>query len=581
MQTQKFVASQVNQTLDNALTQFQRVVTDAQSPKLEKLCEKTNDEIQEHRDSDTLSIAFVGQYSAGKSTIVSALTGRRDIDIDTDIATDETAKYEWNGVELIDTPGLFTERDDHDAITYEAIERADLLIFVVTYMLFDSVTIENFKKLAYELDYRDKMMLVVNKMSDEAGAFDDRVVNYRQSLADALAPGRLDDFPVAFIDALDYVDGIDEEDEFFIEESHFPQFIEQLNDFTGDRGALAHLDTPIRILQGSINDAIHELSRDESNDQVYFEVLNRCRRLIREHRRRFRRKNRRRVTKLGAGIEESASDLVQELGSLSEEEFQERLGSLETDIDERMREAAGGFESSANDAAEELRQEMSDILSGDLVQSYMASVDVDVSVDDSSVGKGYENDTVRKVQKLKYFCKTAKGGFGTIAKSSSAASGASSSTGLMSAGQVAQSSAHKVVYGVGKTLGVNFKPWQAVNIAKNVGNFAKVAGPVLSVAGVALEAYEDHKDEKQAKELAEAKRTLIRQFRSVAEQIEKRFEEERIACEKVLFDPLKDLVIELITEERAAISKANEHVEELQDIQAELSETLQRIYSEV
>ena len=73
--------------------------------------------VKEYKQQGTLSIAFIGQYSAGKSTIISALTGRRDIHIDADTATDKITAYAWNGVKLIDTPGLFTDRGDHDEIT--------------------------------------------------------------------------------------------------------------------------------------------------------------------------------------------------------------------------------------------------------------------------------------------------------------------------------------------------------------------------------------------------------------------------------------------------------------------------------
>jgi hypothetical protein len=71
-------------------------------------------------------------------------------------------------------------------------------------MLFDSTTVENFKKLAYDKGYRWKMMLVVNKMSDEAGEESEKIANYRHSLAEALKPYSLDEFPVCFIDAKDY-----------------------------------------------------------------------------------------------------------------------------------------------------------------------------------------------------------------------------------------------------------------------------------------------------------------------------------------------------------------------------------------
>ena len=81
------------------------------------------------QERSVLSVAFIGQYNAGKSTTISALTERDDIAIDADIATSETTEYDWNGIKLIDTPGLWTERKKHDQITYDALRQADLLIF--------------------------------------------------------------------------------------------------------------------------------------------------------------------------------------------------------------------------------------------------------------------------------------------------------------------------------------------------------------------------------------------------------------------------------------------------------------------
>jgi hypothetical protein len=50
--------------------------------------------------------------------------------------------------------GFLQTAQDHDEITYEAINKSDLLVFCLTYMLFDSLTAENFKELAYEKGYR-------------------------------------------------------------------------------------------------------------------------------------------------------------------------------------------------------------------------------------------------------------------------------------------------------------------------------------------------------------------------------------------------------------------------------------------
>ena len=69
-------------------------------------------------DSDEIKLVFVGQYSAGKSSILKMLTGRSDIAVGAGITTQETNTYEWNGMKVIDTPGIGTEiRLDHDAIS--------------------------------------------------------------------------------------------------------------------------------------------------------------------------------------------------------------------------------------------------------------------------------------------------------------------------------------------------------------------------------------------------------------------------------------------------------------------------------
>ena len=89
--------------------------------------------------SEKIRLVFAGQYSAGKSTIISMLTGRDDIEIGAAITTQDARVFDWNGIEITDTPGIHTKlRHDHDEITYEAIAAADLLVFVITNELFDS-----------------------------------------------------------------------------------------------------------------------------------------------------------------------------------------------------------------------------------------------------------------------------------------------------------------------------------------------------------------------------------------------------------------------------------------------------------
>jgi len=119
-------------------------------------------------DNAAVKLVLVGQYSAGKSSILKMLTGK-DIEIGAKITTQNSTPYEWNGLQIVDTPGIHTEyRLDHDKITYEEINRAALLIFVVTNEGFDRLIAENFRKLAVEQKRAANMILVVNKMDRTA-----------------------------------------------------------------------------------------------------------------------------------------------------------------------------------------------------------------------------------------------------------------------------------------------------------------------------------------------------------------------------------------------------------------------------
>ena len=118
-------------------------------------------ELQESVDSDSMiNIVFVGQYSAGKSSIIKMLTKNEGIEVGAAITTQQYTPYVWNGMYIVDTPGIQTGiREDHDAITAEAIQKSDLIVFVITTIL------RYFNKLAYDMGKGKQMILAINKMS--------------------------------------------------------------------------------------------------------------------------------------------------------------------------------------------------------------------------------------------------------------------------------------------------------------------------------------------------------------------------------------------------------------------------------
>ena len=150
--------------------------------------ENVKKEYNEIKAEDKICISFVGQYSAGKSTIIKALTGDSSILIDSDIATSSVKGYNWGeNFILMDTPGLNTnENQEHDAMTQEAIKKSDLLIYCITSDLFNGQTKIDFKNLAS--NYKEKLFLVVNKMSKESGEYNVLVKNYSDSINKTLAP---------------------------------------------------------------------------------------------------------------------------------------------------------------------------------------------------------------------------------------------------------------------------------------------------------------------------------------------------------------------------------------------------------
>ena len=92
------------------------------------------DELENALDqTEPVSLVFAGQYSAGKSTIIRALTHDPTIVSGLGVTTTETHCYNWNGLNVIDTPGICTGRySDHDEKAQRAIANADMLVYVVT-----------------------------------------------------------------------------------------------------------------------------------------------------------------------------------------------------------------------------------------------------------------------------------------------------------------------------------------------------------------------------------------------------------------------------------------------------------------
>lgn len=571
-----FNAAAVGAKFKNTIVKFDELLAQANNEELTAIRKKLREELKAYREQGILSVAFVGQYSAGKSTIISALTGRRDIHIDADIATDKTSSYDWNGIKLIDTPGLFTDRKDHDDITYEAIAKADLLVFCLTYMLFDSVTAENFKKLAYEKGYRWKMMLLVNKMSDEAGEEEQKIANYRKSLAEALKPYSLDEFPICFIDAKDYCEGVDEEDDFLLEVSRFQTFIDALNSFVKRRAALTRFDTPVRIALTSVDDAQLSFTRNSTQDSTFLEVLTRLSRTVRKERERLRTKVQGIVLEMSSAIAQEGIALAAPVGVGSKEEFEKLNKEAEVNVQKHYEKAETKLQEAVNTAVEYIQQEVEGVLQSNLVKTFVACLDRSQNISAQNVDSGLDEERIKgQVNMLKSIGDTA--GVSLTKLATRGVVKTASGQGFLRSLDVAGSGMHQGVVAVGKFVGFKFKPWQAVNIAKNIGNAAKFLGPALAIVSVGVDVHASLQERQREKKMADIRQEITSQFQAIAKDLENQVQIQLWEFERQVYGEIEKKIAEARQQEESAIATSNTWVKQLAEIRKDFELILRYI----
>jgi len=573
----KFNGAAVGEKFESICNKFNSLLIQDENDGLTSIKQKLQEELEVYRKDGIIKVAFVGQYSAGKSTIISAMTGRRDIKIDADIATDNTTSYVWNSINLVDTPGLFTDRKDHDEITYDTIAKADLLVFCLTYMLFDTVTVENFKKLAYDKGYRWKIMLVINKMSDEAGEEAEKIANYHQSLAEALKPFTLDEFPVCFIDAKDYCDGIDSADNFLLEISRFSTFIHNLNDFVDSRAALTQFDTPVRIALSYVDQAQEIFTRDSKDeDSAFFAILNQLSRRVRKERDRLRTKVQSIALEMSSAVAKEGTTLATAVGVSQDFEILNKQAEL--NVQQHYEKAEAKLQQVINAAVEDIKQEVEGVLTNPLVKAFVACLDKNQSVSTKNLGDSSKEDwIINKVNLIKNIGEKAGVKVPLTSRATDFATRTFANTakgGFFRSMDVAGSGSHQSVLVVGKFAGFKFKPWQAIGVAKNIGNAAKFLGPAMGLASVGLEVLQMQQEHQKEKQMADIRRDITSQFQSIAKDLEGQLQIQLRDFEQQVYGEIDNQITQARQEEENAIASSNKWVQQLVDIRKDFDSIL-------
>ncbi|MFA7057282.1 MAG: GTPase [Candidatus Cloacimonadales bacterium] len=554
--------AEINKKIETFEERFKNIIENNQE-KLGSLQINYETEMKQYRDQDILKVAFVGEYSSGKSTIISALTGDRDIKIEADIATDKTAEYKWNNITLVDTPGIGTERKDHDAITYGIMSKMDLLVYCITSELFDDITTEDFIKLAFKQNYEQKMMLIVNKMSLESGKFVTKAKNYSDSIKDSLEPFSVDNLNLCFLDARDYIDAEEENDKDLMEMSNFSHFIEMFNGFVRDKKILAKLDTPVRILLNYINEAILLTARNSSEDDAYIEILNRLSKTTLRNRNNMKLK--------GKGVINNLYNKIASAGSkisnlITDEDFENKLNNNGVVIEKFNEIANKEFYEVIQEIIDNVNNEIEDVLGCTLSETLINRINVNTNFENTS---GIKKENFNNTSKLQNLENIANSIGGTILKNATK-EGVKIKGVFFRSSEVAGSNLHKVVYKSAKFFGKKFKPWEAVKWAKNVSKIAKVAGPVLQVFSVALEINDAVKEKKQERQIDDARHEIYTQHIEVAEECSNAMYEQLDEVTKLVLLPIENKITNARKSIESQISESSQEVKELIALRDEL-----------
>lgn len=471
---------------------------------------------KEPEDNEKIHLVFVGQYSAGKSSILSMLTGRKDIKIGEGITTQQVTKYDWNGIEVIDTPGIHTElRPDHDAIAYEAIASADLLVYVVSNELFDSHLGEKFRDVAINKDKAGEMILVVNKMCRTAKGnipSQQEVIKRADGLADVLEPYTPESLNISFLDAESYLDSLEVEDPELVSDlrkrSGYDEFIETLNNFIKEKAISSKLTTSLYQMDSEITKAMSriESSQKDIDIRALEENFRQQGYLLMEGRDSIRQE----VSSIYMNVSAKIKELGIEAANLVDSDCNST--EVEVALAEKVAEAKVLIENVENQVKSTLERKLNELsLTIESLENSEFSRELKVRLEGRMDGLP---DNVKKVLNCgNSLLKDA----GDVVIKNAYRPGVS---GGMKFSNFSGSNVHNIVLKAGKFTGYKFKPWQAIKITKGIAVAAHVVAILGVILNVGMQIAEDVKSDKIRKTLEQNRMKIRSQFNDAANGLE-------------------------------------------------------------
>lgn len=475
-------------------------------------------------ENKKVRIVFAGQYSAGKSSILSHLTGLK-LEIGQGITTNQCNTIDWNGIEVVDTPGIHTQkRPDHDAITYQAMAEADLIVFVCTAEGFSDGLGNHFRKLLVEKGKGNEMMLVINKMesSKYGNTEEGRKELYKHDILPVISPEFTgDDLFISYVDVYAFEEALTaegEERDFLMEISGFIELIENINKFVEKKNILGKCTTSLYQLEQMLSEAMTEFKSGDFCTDGALTMLTQQRRLLVEAKDNIQTKAYNLIRQKTQDVRKWGYDIAETLSSSDKQE----------EVNQKLNERYNATDDIFESAAKELEK-----IIGLESESLSSKIE---NLEQTEFGKELKSAISERIKEIKMSEKTASAwheGAKDAEKAgnwiSKIATGPNAGKGweaVFKLGNYSGSQAHDAILKIGHLVGHKFKPWEAVKLSAKVGQFGKILGVGGTLLGVGLQIWSDHQEDKAEKELLSYRGEIRNSFTAAANIIDLKFDEE-------------------------------------------------------
>ena len=519
-----------------------------------------------------ITLAFAGQYSSGKSTILRALTGLEDIATGAGITTAETRTLDWNGVQVVDTPGIHTSlRPDHDTISYEAISQADLLVFVITNELFDSHLGDHFRKLAIDREKGHETILVVNKMDRTA---DGNTPGTQETITDALreplAPFTPEDLSITFTAAQSALEADREEDDeiagMLREDGNIENLVLNLNNLISKKGLTARHTTTLYAVDQMMQEAMTLEPTGDTDVDTLMMVYNQNLRVMDETRSQLRESTNNAILESMELINRTGAECAQNLRQgMTDEDLDRDAEAVDTRLQSIWEELVNRIHQECSEVLPTMTSRLEELHNSHRFQSALGNLNVRASGPDVSRILGTARDAARGLSEVSRIA----------ARNSSAV--ASGATGLS---RFSGSFAHERVLQIGRSMGHSFKPWGAVKVARGIETAGKLLNVAASVLNVLLQVQEHREEAREAADAMRARQELRAHFAGVAQGVQ---DEANGVVEgyiqEALTEPMEE-IREYSDELNHARQDQNIHIKHLAEVNKSSRDLIARIHEE-